>query len=165
MLKISVKALTDDPREVFADIKNHEVELGSDVKVLEKIKGNFQIQRLGFKVIVRGLVTTRVRLACARCLQEYELPLLAKMLVLALPVSSPENLDSEHEESDQNDPAIIHYIGEQFDLLPEIQSALILALPMKPLCQDDCPGLCPVCGQRLIAGHCDCTRRAGPGNF
>ena len=33
-----------------------------------------------------------------------------------------------------------------------------LALPMKPLCGDDCKGLCPVCGTNLNRGTCDCKR-------
>ena len=32
----------------------------------------------------------------------------------------------------------------------------VLTLPMKPLCSDDCKGLCPVCGTNLNRGTCDC---------
>ncbi len=36
-----------------------------------------------------------------------------------------------------------------------------LALPVKPLCSDDCPGLCPICGTNRKQGNCDCADEAG----
>ena len=46
--------------------------------------------------------------------------------------------------------------GDLLDLEPALRDALVLALPLAPRCQDDCPGLCPECGARLAA--------AGPGH-
>ena len=42
-----------------------------------------------------------------------------------------------------------------FDLMG--QAALLLELPLLPLCQDDCQGLCPTCGQNLNEGPCGCA--------
>jgi uncharacterized protein len=39
--------------------------------------------------------------------------------------------------------------GDLLDLEPVLRDAVVLALPFQPLCQDDCPGLCPECGARL----------------
>ena len=39
--------------------------------------------------------------------------------------------------------------GDLLDLEPVVRDALVLALPLRPLCDDDCPGLCPDCGARL----------------
>jgi uncharacterized protein len=46
---------------------------------------------------------------------------------------------------------------EQVDLEPLIREALLLALPLAPLCGDDCRGLCPTCGADLNEGACDCA--------
>ncbi len=48
--------------------------------------------------------------------------------------------------------------GEVLDLRPELAREFFAALPMKPLCRPDCPGLCPVCGRPLEAGACGCRR-------
>ncbi len=45
---------------------------------------------------------------------------------------------------------------EQLDLEPMVREAVLLELPLVPLCQDDCAGLCPKCGARLAAGPCSC---------
>jgi uncharacterized protein len=39
--------------------------------------------------------------------------------------------------------------GELLDLEPVLRDSLVLALPLQPVCRDDCPGLCPQCGFRL----------------
>jgi uncharacterized protein len=47
-------------------------------------------------------------------------------------------------------------VGDLLDLEPALRDALVLELPLAPLCADDCPGLCPECGVRLAdagAGH------------
>ena len=45
--------------------------------------------------------------------------------------------------------------GDLLDLEPVLRDAVVLALPLQPLCRDDCPGLCPECGARLAddPGH------------
>jgi uncharacterized protein len=39
--------------------------------------------------------------------------------------------------------------GVLLDIEPALRDAVVLALPLQPLCRDDCPGLCPQCGARL----------------
>jgi uncharacterized protein len=52
------------------------------------------------------------------------------------------------------------YDGEQLDLEPIAREALLLDLPIAPLCQDDCAGLCPDCGANRNEG--DCGHQSGP---
>ena len=42
------------------------------------------------------------------------------------------------------------------DLVPLVEQALLLELPLVPLCDDDCRGLCPRCGANLNEGPCQC---------
>jgi uncharacterized metal-binding protein YceD (DUF177 family) len=46
--------------------------------------------------------------------------------------------------------------GEHIDLAPLTREALLLNLPLAPLCREDCAGLCPRCGADLNAGPCGC---------
>ena len=52
--------------------------------------------------------------------------------------------------------------GDTLDLAPMARDALLLELPLAPLCRADCPGLCPTCGADLTEETCDC--REVPGN-
>jgi uncharacterized protein len=47
------------------------------------------------------------------------------------------------------------------DLTEAIRQYALLALPMKPLCQESCAGLCPSCGHNLNQGACNCPPEAG----
>ena len=42
------------------------------------------------------------------------------------------------------------------DLTEAVRQYALLALPMKPLCRQDCAGLCPTCGHNLNQGGCGC---------
>jgi DUF177 domain-containing protein len=54
-----------------------------------------------------------------------------------------------------------YYDGEEVDLTPLIREQTLLALPTRPLCREDCRGLCPRCGANLNQGDCGCPTEAG----
>jgi len=58
----------------------------------------------------------------------------------------------------------VFYSGSQIDLCIGIKEAIVLFLPIAPLCRADCLGLCPVCGQNLNKKKCKC-RIKGTGLF
>jgi len=49
---------------------------------------------------------------------------------------------------------------QEIDISGQVREALLLALPMRLLCREDCRGLCPECGADLNEGPCDCRREA-----
>ncbi len=51
--------------------------------------------------------------------------------------------------------------GDTLDLAPMARDALLLELPLAPLCRPDCPGLCPTCGADLTEQSCDCREVRG----
>jgi uncharacterized protein len=51
--------------------------------------------------------------------------------------------------------------GELLDLRPLVRDAILLELPIAPLCRADCAGLCPTCGADLSDGPCGCAPVAG----
>lgn len=51
--------------------------------------------------------------------------------------------------------------GELLDLRPLVRDAVLLELPIAPLCRPDCRGLCPTCGADLNEGPCACPAPAG----
>ena len=45
-----------------------------------------------------------------------------------------------------------------FEIDGLVREAVLLSLPLKPLCSEGCPGLCPICGVDLNKSHCECKR-------
>jgi uncharacterized protein len=65
-----------------------------------------------------------------------------------------------HGRGDEDDEETYPLAGEVLDLRPLIRDALLLELPLAPLCTDACRGLCPTCGADLNAGSCACPASA-----
>jgi len=57
------------------------------------------------------------------------------------------------------DAGLIGFRGEEIDLTEGIQEQLVLGLPMRPLCREDCKGLCAACGADLNVDECNCRQQ------
>jgi uncharacterized protein len=98
-------------------------------------------------VLVSGTAQAPLSGECGRCLE----PLTSSIEVefQELYVYS----DTRSGESAEDDERRLE--GDLIDLEPVVRDAMVLALPLSPLCRDDCPGLCPDCGVRLADAEPD----------
>jgi uncharacterized protein len=102
-----------------------------------------------------GTVVTKLELPCSRCLEPFRLPVAAPFDLRYLPAS---DVSSEAErEVDDEDLETSYYENDAIDLNELLREQFYLVLPMKPLCRDDCRGLCAQCGTNLNTGSCDCA--------
>ena len=106
-------------------------------------------------VLVTGSVTAPVAGECARCLTPLTSSVTASFRELYLYQHDKHDrrerrdwLDHNYENDEQDDEEF-HLDGDLLDLEPVLRDAVVLALPMSPLCREDCPGLCVVCGAPL----------------
>jgi len=101
-----------------------------------------------------GRVKTAIELTCSRCLEGYAMPVDEAFDVLYLP-HAPAG-DGEERMVEDDDLSTAFYEDNVIDLGQLMQEQCYLAVPMKPLCTDDCRGLCPVCGTNFNTGSCQC---------
>jgi len=115
-------------------------------------------------VLVTGSVTAPLSGECARCLAPVTSSVTASLTELYLyapgrPQGPGQARDARHgrsDEQEEQDDDERYLDGDLLDLEPALRDAVVLALPMSPLCRDDCPGLCVECGAPLA--------EAGPGH-
>ena len=93
-------------------------------------------------VVADGRITAPWQGECRRCLKEVR---------GSVDVDFRELFEREPKEGETY--ALGH---EEIDLDPLIREALLLALPLAPLCEADCQGICPTCGADLNEGQCGC---------
>lgn len=105
---------------------------------------------------VDGSVATKVRLRCSRCIEEYEADI-SSTFTLFYNKTSGVPLDAEQELQDA-DFLTVSYEGDYIDFTAEIEEQLVMEVPYKPLCSDECVGLCSKCGANLNNGDCGCGR-------
>ncbi len=102
-----------------------------------------------------GRVRTTIDLACSRCLEMFQVPVDEAFDVLFLP-HTDHAAEGERQVED-DDMATAYYRDHVIDLGQLMQEQFYLAVPMKPLCREDCRGLCSLCGTSLNAGQCSCA--------
>ena len=103
-------------------------------------------------VLVTGSATAPLAGECARCLAPLASSVAASFTELyRYPHDNHDRHDKhdrfeDHEEQDDEE---LYLDGDLLDLEPVLRDAVVLALPMSPLCREDCPGLCVECGVPL----------------
>jgi uncharacterized metal-binding protein YceD (DUF177 family) len=93
-------------------------------------------------VLVSGRVEVPLAGTCARCLEPFEDSLELGVQELYAYAGSTTEATSEEDE-------VRRIEGEVLDLEPLLRDTVVLALPLAPVCSEDCAGLCVDCGQRL----------------
>ena len=93
-------------------------------------------------VLVSGTTTVPLVGECGRCLDPISDELVVELQELFAYADSSTDVTADEDE-------IARMEGDLLDLEPVLRDAVVLALPLTPLCREDCPGLCAGCGERL----------------
>jgi uncharacterized protein len=126
---------------------------GSSVPGAADVVVDADIEVVDGGVVVTGTVASTWTGECRRCLRPVTGPLEAQVREVfeRAPQVRPGDLDA----ADEADTYPL--TGDTLDLAPLARDALLLELPLAPLCRPDCAGLCPICGADLTDEPCDCT--------
>jgi uncharacterized protein len=106
-----------------------------------------KLESLTNGITVHGTASATWHGECRRCLAALEERMSVPLNELYQPV--PDNPDA------------YPMVGDQIDLLPMVRENVLVAVPVGPLCREDCPGFCPQCGADLAAGACNCAPASG----
>ncbi|MCI0548263.1 MAG: DUF177 domain-containing protein [Candidatus Rokubacteria bacterium] len=111
------------------------------------------IEKEGEVVLVRGRLDARVPQTCSRCLEPYQVTVSPRIDARFVP--TPAGRQEEHELA-KDDLETDVYDNDRLDVSALVETETTLGLPMKPLCREDCRGLCPVCGGNRNHASCGC---------
>jgi DUF177 domain-containing protein len=106
-----------------------------------------------------GEFSTRLEFSCARCLEPIARDVERSFDLLYRPQGS----DAGHEELSvaQAEADIGYYTGDGLLLEDVLREQVLLAVPLKAVCREECRGLCPHCGRNLNLESCDCAESPG----
>jgi uncharacterized protein len=111
-----------------------------------KLKGN--IYGTGDGVFLEGKLIYRYSESCARCLTDVEGEIETEI--------SGKVLEGEESILEESDEKTIAYCNGELLLDDVVTDAILLSMPMKIICKDDCKGLCTKCGKDLNSEDCTC---------
>jgi uncharacterized protein len=128
---------------------------GDAYRVVAPVRLEFEVQKDKDRFRLVGTAVTELELPCSRCLEPFRMPVNAAFDIRYHPAS--EMSQDEEREVEEDDLETSYYRDDQIDLNELLREQFYLELPMKPLCTEDCKGLCPQCGTNLNTGTCDCS--------
>jgi uncharacterized protein len=121
--------------------------------VSRPLEGTVRLLRTNRGVFLEADLRTAIAGECARCLRSLESPIRLRLKEEIRPlIDLTSGLEVGEEEDEDPEVARLNDHHE-LELRPLVHEAISLAEPIAPVCEPDCPGLCPQCGERLEAGH------------
>lgn len=152
----NVAGLLGDPIGSVRDyaIENVTIEPGDELRLARPIDGLVHLARTNRGLLVDAGFRTALAMECVRCLRDIEVPIEFEIQEEAVPsidIHSGQPIAATETEEDVLRLTDHH----ELDLEPAVRDGILLAEPIAPLCREDCPGLCPVCGERLEDGSHD----------
>ncbi len=136
---------------------------GLDFSLAQPITGNVRLERHDDSILVRGQLQGELLYTCSRCLDAFTGPLDATfdlLLRAGRPAIPDQDMELSAEELDED-----YFLGDELDLNVLLREQILLALPLKPLCREECLGLCRQCGANLNREQCSCTAPAFHSSF
>jgi len=133
-LTISV-ARIQETGEVKGTVQDYSCTAISEVASEQKLSLSYSLSLVEDKVLLRGEIKGTLMLECSRCLDRFEYPVGLNVLQVYPPAT------------------------ETIDVEEEVRQVIILGLPGKPLCGENCAGLCQQCGKNLNKGACSCSEK------
>lgn len=122
------------------------------------IEGDITVVREYKNIRVTGRITAPLALSCSRCLADYT-SFVDTNFTLFLRKEGAVAASVEDEcELGEMDLMSSTYSGDDIDLTHEIEEQVVLEIPSKPLCKEDCLGLCHNCGIDLNTSSCSCSK-------
>jgi len=161
---LDIKELELRPLDFEEDFQPGVIDLGGEVRqstslkssgraeVVEEHHGKHQVIK---DIRLRGRLSAGLELQCARCLDPVRQDVKREFELLYRPLGA----DAGRDELSVTDAEaeIGYYQGEGILLEDVLREQVLLALPLKITCGDDCKGLCPHCGKNMNQEQCSCA--------
>lgn len=168
-MKIPVERLSDTPTafafEAGSGWWQRAVHPGKGLpsEPAEPFRLTLEAHLMGDDLYLEGVVEGALDLECSRCLARYRHRLREPFRLVLEPAGDRRPADPEAATALSRDGMCLGdeletgwYRGNEIDLGSFLVELVSLALPVQPLCREDCPGLCPRCGAELAGGGCGC---------
>jgi len=131
------------------------VKLPKGTSIAPALRGEIHLEATDDGASVHGVVTVRLGLECSRCLIGFEADRSIPLSFFVHRVGEgAEDLDKALLEAEPQDLVVT---GSELDLGDLIVQEILLDLPMQPLCDEECQGLCPRCGALKGSEQCACS--------
>jgi len=165
-MKISIDEVPQSPKEIeFSESTEELSEIYGrsshrDFTFPASLDVEMAYYRSGRDIFFNGKIGGIVTGRCGRCLEIYDFTLDKQFDFVLAP--DPNKSARGNEELHRDDLGLSYYSAEEINLAPLMAEQVLLGLPTKPLCSENCRGLCGNCGANLNRETCSCSAAADP---
>jgi len=123
---------------------------------LSPIEYELQVSKFEDGIQLTGLVTCQLSLSCGRCLDDFQYPV---RTYLDIEITRKSSFQEANELELQSEDLNVYYFeNDEIDLNPLVYEEVLLNVPMKPLCGEECRGFCDTCGKNSNNETCGCDK-------
>lgn len=136
-----------------------------ELKFNKPLTFELNLKRLDNMLVIEGVLHGEAIMSCGRCLDECAQKLESDFTLKGAPAKAVTLARESEIELKKDDLDDFTYSGNILDLKEILQEQVILALPLAPVCNTGCRGLCPGCGANLNQSACTCAEKHGRSAF
>ncbi len=148
-MKIQIGGMSEGIHRYRFQVASDMLQLGG--QFLNDIVIDATLDKSNAQILLTASIQAAARFECDRCVSPFERALSTTYTMLYV---------TEGSDTDQLDPAEVQVIPaglHVIDITEDVRQSVLLAVPLKLLCSENCKGLCPTCGQNLNTGNCSCA--------
>ena len=154
-MRIELANLDDGKGEFSAKYEADQLELEDErVRLSSPVTVEGRVKRRGAEVLVSGHIEGKLAIGCDRCLKPLELPINNDFELEYVTDSDYET--SHAAELNEEEMSLSVFDGVGIDVDEIVKEEVLLAIPTRLLCRDDCKGICSVCGVDRNITNCNC---------
>ncbi|HUO56829.1 MAG TPA: DUF177 domain-containing protein [bacterium] len=122
----------------------------------EPLEIHCEISKGGDLILAKGWVKGKMLLTCDRCAKEFPSPY-KSFFEIHYRAQCEQEEDREEDVFPEGEMEIVYFDGDLLDIAEQIRQTVLLSVPMRALCREDCRGLCSGCGRDLNVEDCRCA--------
>ena len=126
----------------------------------QRVKATVDLLRTDAGIWVSAALDSEVRCTCSRCLKEHSQPIHMVIEEEFLPLADSEDRAGANRRDNADEGSGID-VNNTLDLTEAVGQYHALNIPMKPVCREDCKGMCLSCGADLNESGCRCDNPSG----
>ncbi len=150
-MKINISNLSEGVHEY--DFEESPSSIKLDERFSKPVFVRVGLEKRRRQLFLTGHVETVGRFVCDRCLDDFDSAVKVDYRMTYV------YDESDAGEVDRDELTVIHSSTNEIKIDEDVKDYVVLAVPLKLLCKDDCAGLCGTCGANLNRETCDCSKK------
>jgi len=154
VLRVQVAEIPEEGLQV--DVGKNSWFPDSEFTRRDDLQANVFLSRRAGRILVSGSISVTIVLACDRCLEKFGYPMEIDFQLAVELAGKDQTLALAEHECDRNEMDVVFLDEPVIDISDILYQQVVLGVPQKSLCRNDCRGFCGNCGADLNKNECHC---------